>query len=63
MLNADFSKWVDLASVASLMVWLARVAGQEVNGAVLPVYGHTEEFAKEERGPVLWETDPSPCDP
>jgi len=41
MPNADFSKWVDLASVASLMVWLASVAGKEVSGAVLPEYGHT----------------------
>jgi NAD(P)-dependent dehydrogenase (short-subunit alcohol dehydrogenase family) len=39
MPNADFSKWVRPATVASLMVWLARDAGQDVNGAVIPVYG------------------------
>jgi len=26
-------------SVASLMVWLASDAGNDVNGAVIPVYG------------------------
>jgi len=41
MPNADFSKWVDPATVASLMVWLASVAGKNVNGAVIPVYGTT----------------------
>src|SRR5262249_21695477 len=39
MPNADFSKWVRPATVASLMVWLARDAGRDVNGAVIPVYG------------------------
>ncbi len=37
--NADISKWVQPASVASLVVWLAGDAGQDVNGAVIPVYG------------------------
>jgi NAD(P)-dependent dehydrogenase (short-subunit alcohol dehydrogenase family) len=39
MPNADFSKWVRPARVASLVVWLARDAGTDVNGAVIPVYG------------------------
>jgi NAD(P)-dependent dehydrogenase (short-subunit alcohol dehydrogenase family) len=39
MPNADFSQWVRPATVASLMVWLARDAGKDVNGAVIPVYG------------------------
>jgi len=39
MPNADFSKWVQPTSVASLMVWLAGDAGKDMNGAVIPVYG------------------------
>lgn len=39
MPNADFSKWLQPKSIASLMVWLASKAGQEVNGAAIPVYG------------------------
>jgi NAD(P)-dependent dehydrogenase (short-subunit alcohol dehydrogenase family) len=39
MPNADFSKWVRPARVASLVVWLARDVGTDVNGAVIPVYG------------------------
>jgi NAD(P)-dependent dehydrogenase (short-subunit alcohol dehydrogenase family) len=39
MPNADFSKWVLPASIASLIVWLAGDAGKDVNGAVIPVYG------------------------
>jgi NAD(P)-dependent dehydrogenase (short-subunit alcohol dehydrogenase family) len=39
MPDADFSKWVSPASVASLMVWLAGDAGKDMNGAVIPVYG------------------------
>lgn len=39
MPNADFSKWVQPATVASLMLWLAGDAGKDVNGAVIPVYG------------------------
>jgi NAD(P)-dependent dehydrogenase (short-subunit alcohol dehydrogenase family) len=39
MPNADSSKWVRPASVASLMVWLASDAGIDVNGTVIPVYG------------------------
>ena len=37
--NADISKWVQPASVARLVVWLAGEAGKDVNGAVIPVYG------------------------
>jgi NAD(P)-dependent dehydrogenase (short-subunit alcohol dehydrogenase family) len=37
MPDADFSKWVRPATVASLMVWLAGEAGKDVNGAVIPV--------------------------
>lgn len=39
MPNADFSKWVRPASVASLIAWLVSDAGKDVNGAVIPVYG------------------------
>ncbi len=39
MPNADFSKWVQPTTVASLIVWLAGDAGRDVNGAVIPVYG------------------------
>jgi NAD(P)-dependent dehydrogenase (short-subunit alcohol dehydrogenase family) len=39
MPNADFSKWVQPAAVASLIVWLASDAGKDLNGAVVPVYG------------------------
>jgi NAD(P)-dependent dehydrogenase (short-subunit alcohol dehydrogenase family) len=37
--NADFSKWVQPANIASLITWLAGDAGKDVNGAVIPVYG------------------------
>src|SRR6201997_1467444 len=37
--NADFWKWVKPSAVASLIVWLASVAGKDINGAVIPVYG------------------------
>jgi len=37
--NADISKWVQPANVASLVVWLAGDAGADVTGAVIPVYG------------------------
>jgi NAD(P)-dependent dehydrogenase (short-subunit alcohol dehydrogenase family) len=39
MPGADTSKWVQPASVASLITWLASEAGKDVNGAVIPVYG------------------------
>jgi NAD(P)-dependent dehydrogenase (short-subunit alcohol dehydrogenase family) len=37
--NADFSKWVQPAAVASLITWLTSDAGKDINGAVIPVYG------------------------
>ena len=37
--KADLSKWVQPASIASLVVWLATDAGKDVDGAVIPVYG------------------------
>jgi NAD(P)-dependent dehydrogenase (short-subunit alcohol dehydrogenase family) len=39
MPGADIPQWVDPASVASLIVWLAGDAGKDVTGAAIPVYG------------------------
>lgn len=39
MPSADFSKWVQPASVASLLVWLASPEASQVTGAVIPIYG------------------------
>jgi NAD(P)-dependent dehydrogenase (short-subunit alcohol dehydrogenase family) len=39
MPGADVSQWVQPASVASLVVWLAGDAGKDVTGAAIPVYG------------------------
>ena len=39
MTRADVSQWVQPASVASLIVWLAGDAGKDVTGAAIPVYG------------------------
>jgi NAD(P)-dependent dehydrogenase (short-subunit alcohol dehydrogenase family) len=39
MPDANVSKWVQPANVASLVLWLATDAGADVNGAVIPVYG------------------------
>jgi len=39
MPGADTSKWVQPASIASLIAWLASEVGKDVNGAVIPVYG------------------------
>jgi NAD(P)-dependent dehydrogenase (short-subunit alcohol dehydrogenase family) len=36
---ADTSQWVQPASVASLIVWLASDGGKDVTGAAIPVYG------------------------
>ncbi len=36
---ADVSQWVQPASVASLIVWLAGDAGKDVTGAAIPAYG------------------------
>jgi len=38
MPNADFSKWVQPANVASLITWFAGDAGKDVNGAAIPIY-------------------------
>ncbi len=39
MPKADASKWVSPASIAKVVSWLASEAAQDVNGAVVPVYG------------------------
>ena len=39
MPTADILEWVQPASVASLIVWLAGDAGKDVTGAAIPVYG------------------------
>lgn len=39
MPGADTSQWVQPASVASLIVWLAGDAGKDLTGADIPVYG------------------------
>jgi NAD(P)-dependent dehydrogenase (short-subunit alcohol dehydrogenase family) len=39
MPGADVGTWVQPASVASLIVWLASDAGKDVTGAAIPVYG------------------------
>jgi NAD(P)-dependent dehydrogenase (short-subunit alcohol dehydrogenase family) len=39
MPGADISQWVQPASVASLILWLAGDAGKDVTGAEIPVYG------------------------
>lgn len=39
MPGADVSQWVQPASVASLILWLAGDAGKGVTGAGIPVYG------------------------
>jgi len=39
MPGADVSQWVQPASIASLIVWLAGDGGKDVTGAVIPVYG------------------------
>jgi NAD(P)-dependent dehydrogenase (short-subunit alcohol dehydrogenase family) len=41
MPNADFSKWVEPAAVASLIAWLAGDAGKDISGAAIPIYGST----------------------
>jgi NAD(P)-dependent dehydrogenase (short-subunit alcohol dehydrogenase family) len=39
MPGADVSQWVQPASIASLIVWLAGDSARDVTGAVIPVYG------------------------
>jgi len=37
--GADFSKWVRPSAVASLIIWLASEAANDMNGAAIPIYG------------------------
>jgi NAD(P)-dependent dehydrogenase (short-subunit alcohol dehydrogenase family) len=37
--DADFSKWVRPAAIASLITWLAGDKGRDINGAAIPIYG------------------------
>ena len=39
MPDADFTKWVQPAKLAALVVFLASDAGKDINGAVIPMYG------------------------
>jgi NAD(P)-dependent dehydrogenase (short-subunit alcohol dehydrogenase family) len=39
MPGADPSQWVQPASVASLLLFLADEGGKDVTGAAIPVYG------------------------
>lgn len=39
MPGADTSQWVQPASIARLIVWLASDAGKDLTGAAIPVYG------------------------
>ena len=39
MPGSDTSQWVQPASIASLILWLAGDAGKDVTGAAIPVYG------------------------
>jgi NAD(P)-dependent dehydrogenase (short-subunit alcohol dehydrogenase family) len=39
MPKSDTRRWVQPASIASLIVWLAGEEGKDVNGAAIPVYG------------------------
>jgi NAD(P)-dependent dehydrogenase (short-subunit alcohol dehydrogenase family) len=41
MPKADHSKWVQPASIAKVVVWLASEDAREVNGAAVPVYGRS----------------------
>ncbi|MGH9466562.1 MAG: SDR family NAD(P)-dependent oxidoreductase [Terriglobales bacterium] len=40
MPKADPSRWVQPASIAALIHWLASPLAADVNGAVIPIYGH-----------------------
>lgn len=41
MPDADFSKWVTPASLASVIQWLASDEAGDVSGALIPVYGRS----------------------
>lgn len=36
---ADYSKWVQPAQVANLLMWLAADSASQISGAVIPIYG------------------------
>jgi NAD(P)-dependent dehydrogenase (short-subunit alcohol dehydrogenase family) len=37
--NADVGNWVQPATVAELLVWLAGETAKDINGSLIPVYG------------------------
>lgn len=39
MPDADFTRWVKPAAIASLLLWLASDQAGDVNGALIPMYG------------------------
>lgn len=39
MSSADFSKWVQPASIGRLLLWLASEEAGDVSGALIPIYG------------------------
>lgn len=39
MPDADTSQWVQPASIANLILWLAGDSGKDITGAAIPVYG------------------------
>lgn len=39
MPSADTSQWVQPASIASLIIWLASDSAKDVTGAAIPIYG------------------------
>jgi NAD(P)-dependent dehydrogenase (short-subunit alcohol dehydrogenase family) len=39
MPNADFTKWVEPAAIADVILFLASDAARAINGAAIPVYG------------------------
>ncbi len=41
MPKADPGKWVQPASIAALIHWLASPAAADINGAVIPIYGQS----------------------
>lgn len=40
--HADFSKWVQPDRLASLILWLAGDAAQDVTGSAIPIYGASD---------------------
>jgi NAD(P)-dependent dehydrogenase (short-subunit alcohol dehydrogenase family) len=39
MPNADFSRWVSVASMAEVIAFLLSDAARDISGATIPVYG------------------------